>query len=98
MAPACWALCSNSDHVKHSAVSMKYPNLYSFVCLFLGEALPATSHPRRKGLGKSEHNSSSTARCNHNETSFIHMKLLSAVTSSTVPSKSQNTAQLFKLH
>lgn len=74
MAPACWALCSNSDHVKHSAVSMKYPNLYSFVCLFLGEALPATSHPRRKGLGKSEHNSSSTARCNHNETSFIHMK------------------------
>ena len=71
-------MCSDCDHVKRGfAVSIEYPNLYSFVCLFLGEALPTTSHPRRKGLGKSEHNSSSIARCNHSETSFIYMKLLS---------------------
>lgn len=74
----CWALRSNCVRVKQRfAVSIEYPNLYSFVCLFLGEALPTTSHPRRKGLGKSERNSSSIARCNHSETSFIHMKLLS---------------------
>lgn len=77
---------------------IEYSNFYSFFCLLLGEALPTTSHPRRKGLGKSEHNSSSIARRNHSETSFIHMKLLSAVTSYTVPWKNQKTAHLFKLH
>lgn len=85
MTSACWNLSSKCDHVKRrSVVSIEYSNFYSFFCLFLGEALPTTSHPRRKGLGKSEHNSSSIARCNHSETSFIHMKLLSLLLPATL--------------
>lgn len=79
-------------------MSIEYSNLYSFFCLSLGEALPTTSHPRRKGLGKSEHNSSSIARCNHSETSFIHMKLLSLLLPATLCHERIKTAHFFKLH